>query len=256
MDIHDQHIHSFHSFDSKQNPTDYLSLELKQHFFITTEHKEFIRLNGYTEPTFFALRKTMMEHKSNYKWLIGVEIGYNSLYKHEIKHYLLDNEFDLVLISNHDNDIQDYGCLDKLTKQEIDQYFSKIYESIESVNGNVLAHVDYPFRYHNYSMDEMQNPKIIEIFEKMIDKKISLEFNTGSAYKYNNLAFYTWLFKTYYDYGGRKITLSSDAHRVEDYKYMFKEALVLLDELGFDELCYYVKQKESKLLIKDVLTYY
>ncbi len=123
----------------------------------------------------------------------------------------------------------------------------KLDEDIDSV-----AHITYPFRYLNGVSN--RNYKIENYFHLMepILKKIiqtgrCLELNTsGKANKWNEFMPDEYILRRYYEFGGRDITLGSDAHRCVNLAVGFNEAKVLLNSIGYTHACYYLKRKKYK----------
>lgn len=255
MNIHDQHIHTSLSFDSEESIEKYLDvIKDSQKYFINTEHKEFS--NIIKEYKSFDLDDIKYQSKYDQITILkGIEIGYNIKYIDEIKNYIKDNDFDLVILSIHDDSYKDYMFLDKLDSYQIEAYYNKVFHVVSNMDNFSLGHLDYPFRYNTYTIEELDHPLVDVVLKTMITKNIALEFNTTSAYSKNNLFYYQYLFNKYYELKGNSILLTSDAHNKDMYKYKFKESLILLQEIGFKYISYYIKQVEYKVLIKEVLKY-
>ena len=62
-------------------------------------------------------------------------------------------------------------------------------------------------------------------------------FNSSSIYL-------KYLLKLYKSLGGKRVTLSSDAHNVSRYLSKFAYYQKIIKECGFDYLVYYIKQQE------------
>lgn len=66
----------------------------------------------------------------------------------------------------------------------------------------------------------------------MIEKGIALEVNTRSCYQFGNVDFYKQLLRLYSEYGGKLISLGSDAHYLKYYRFHFEDALAMISDIG------------------------
>lgn len=117
-------------------------------------------------------------------------------------------------------------------------YFDLLSDTVDAFDFNILAHIACPVRYmttrHNRPTDVMRfEPKIREILQKIIDRGIALEWNSGGLRQNEEI------FALYYSMGGRLVTLGSDAHRCEDIARGFDHFRDTLKSCGFTHYHYF-----------------
>lgn len=258
MVLHDQHVHCLYSQDSNQPLRPYIEQAIlaKCAYFVTTDHVDIgFPLGEDWLVDFDAYFKKMNQLQKMYpqiQILKGIELGYMRTHLIQMKSICECYPFDLINLSIHNAPHIDfykgyyfkkYGIVETL-----DLYFNLIIEALnEWDHFQVLSHVDYGFKTaylidSNLKIADFE-PKLIEIFKLLIKKGKALELNT-KVQSFLPLEHTTYLLKLYYQMGGRKLTLSSDAHEVTHYRYQFDKYLKIIKEVGFTHLCYYVRQKE------------
>ena len=257
--LHDQHVHSKYSLDSKQELEPYIHKAIQLHcaYFVTTDHLDIgmpfgkdwtIDFDSY-EKELIALQKKYPQ----IQLLKGVELGYMQSKIEQMKQICKLHSFDVINLSIHYNNEIDYYQKDYFKKYGIKQtlniYFDNIIEALLNFNDfQVLSHIDYGFKTA-FLIDssiciELFEEKIKKIFTLLINKEKSLEINT-KVQKMLPISHTKYLLTLYYQLGGRKLTLSSDAHQLSQYGNQFEKYLILIKEIGFKYLCYYVHQKEN-----------
>lgn len=258
MILHDQHVHSSFSEDSNQEIKEYYDLAKKLgcKYFITTEH---IDLDVTLQKRdwivdFKSLKKKLNEIKEENGPipLLGVEIGYRKDFLDKLYKWMYSEEFDLINLSIHDNGKIEYYFIECFKengiKKSMIDYYTQMYEAVNLVdNFDVLSHIDYAYKTC-YKMDSNYNflddeELIKPILETIIKKNKALEINTKVQNVLPDEHLYT-LLKYYKTLGGKKLTLSSDAHRIDRYLDNFNKYKDIIKECGFNYLCYYVKRKE------------
>ena len=151
--------------------------------------------------------------------------------KKRIEEFLKDKNFNLKLLSIHQNGNYDYMCVNKkLISLEvlIQEYFEQMIQALESsIEFNVLAHFEYGLRMIDISVTDFDNLASVflnKIIELIVKKEIAFEVNTKSMYKYKKENLYSYMIEKYIKKGGRLFTLGSDAHNIKEYAYKFDEA--------------------------------
>lgn len=256
--LHDQHMHSHYSEDSKEDLKAYLDIANRQgiKYFMTCEHVD------YDPPTFKkswiadfdALRKeckTLIPLYPNITFLYGIELGYREDHYLDMMNMLRDHKFDLVQLSAHDDGIHDYYLKESFmdTYNDLCSYFDQVFKAISSFSDfDVLSHFDYGFktaRMVNPNEDiKLYEDKLIKIFNKIIKDNKALEINSKVQNTINDDEYLKYILNLYYSLGGRKLTLSSDAHKVENYRLNFDKYIAMIKDAGFKYLCYYIDRKE------------
>ena len=231
----DQHVHSSFSFDSNEDLENYINVSNNSDI-ITTEHLDFENpIINYKDSLIDYLKyvgqiKNLNKKYSN-KFFSGIEIGYTPNSEKRIEDFLKDKNFNLKLLSIHQNGLYDYMCVNKkLISLEafIQEYFEQMIQALESsIEFNVLAHFEYGIRIIDISVagfDSLARKFLNKIIELIIKKEIAFEVNTKSMYKYKKENLYSYMIEKYLKKGGKLFTLGSDAHNIKDYAYRFDDA--------------------------------
>ncbi len=262
MNIHDQHVHTRFSPDSNEEIAEYLkkSKEMGDKYFITTEHLDF-NTHYYGDediiPDLEELRQELkiQGEKYNIETLLGIECGFRRDLKDKIDAFFEDRDFDLVLLSIHESRTLDVSnpafYRNRTSSEAYNEYLDLVLDAVTiHDNFDVLAHIDFALRYMSsrIELDEFTQ-KLKEIFKVLIKKDKALELNTRLIGRYNTLYYTDFMLKLYLSMGGKKLTVSSDSHRVGDFKNHFKRVLPLLKERGVKELYFYKKRTAHPIKI-------
>ena len=243
----DQHVHSNFSFDSNEELENYINVSNKNDI-VTTEHLDFANpIINYEDSSIKYLKYieeiTSLNKKYSNKFFSGIEIGYTPNSEKRIEDFLKDKNFNLKLLSIHQNGIYDYMCVNKkLISLEalIQEYFEQMIQALESsIEFNVLAHFEYGIRIIDISVadfDSLASKFLNKIIELIVKKEIAFEVNTKSMYKYKKENLYSYMIEKYLKKGGKLFTLGSDAHNIKNYAYKFDEARKFLLERNVKEI--------------------
>ena len=256
----DQHVHSSFSFDSNENLENYINVSNNSDI-ITTEHLDFENpIINYKDSSIDYLKyvgqiKNLNKKYSN-KFFLGIEIGYTPNSEKRIEDFLKDKNFNLKLLSIHQNGNYDYMCVNKkLISLEvlIQEYFEQMIQALESsIEFNVLAHFEYGLRMIDISVTDFDNLTSVflnKIIELIVKKEIAFEVNTKSMYKYKKENLYSYMIEKYLKKGGKLFTLGSDAHNIKDYAYKFDEATKFLLNKNIKEIILF----KDKVIIQKLL---
>ena len=231
----DQHVHSNFSFDSNEELENYINVSNKNDI-VTTEHLDFANpIINYEDSSINYLKYIeeidSLNKKYSNKFFSGIEIGYTPNSEKRIEDFLKNKNFNLKLLSIHQNGLFDYMCVNKkLISLEalIQEYFEQMIQALESsIEFNVLAHFEYGIRIVDISVadfDSLASKFLNKIIELIIKKEIAFEVNTKSMYKYKKENLYSYMIEKYFKKGGKLFTLGSDAHNIKDYAYKFDDA--------------------------------
>lgn len=257
MDYYDQHAHTHFSFDSEEKFENYLNATNK--FVVTTEHLDFHNpilgfKNNY--PDYIAYTKEIKElnQQYNHRILKGVEVGYTPRDSKDIKEYLSNQEYDVMLLSIHQNgqyDFMEDKVLDHSLEETMKEYFQLMLEAVTDFpRANILAHFEYGLRRYDVSVDDLKKfePLLKQIFKKAIQNELAFELNSKSMFKYNNAHLYEYGVELYKSLGGKYFTVGSDAHVVSDYEFHFEEVFEVLKKHGIKQLV--VFQAGKSILVK------
>ena len=256
----DQHVHSSYSFDSNENLENYINVS-DNNDIITTEHLDFENpIINYKDSLIDYLKyvgqiKNLNKKYSN-KFFSGIEIGYTPNSEKRIEDFLKDKNFNLKLLSIHQNGNYDYMCVNKkLISLEvlIQEYFEQMIQALESsIEFNVLAHFEYGLRMIDISVTDFDNLASVflnKIIELIVKKEIAFEVNTKSMYKYKKENLYNYMIEKYIKKGGRLFTLGSDAHNIKEYAYKFDEAKNFLLSKNIKEIILF----KDKIIMQKLL---
>lgn len=257
--IHDQHVHSYYSFDSDQPIEEYLEKanKLGLKYFVLTDHYDMNHINSGKDLSFDISKQRdeldkLQKRYPNVKILYGIEMGYKPSELKRINKILNDNEFDIINLSLHELEDIDYYFKDRFIKDGIDNtlktYFSKQLEMVRSFDHfDVLCHVDYAFKTaylidNNLKINRYENT-IIEIMKELIKKDKALEINT-KVQEIMPIEHTQYLLELYKRVGGKNLTLSSDAHEAARFCDGFDKYVPIVKESGFNHLTYFIKRKK------------
>ena len=259
MAIYDQHMHTYFSPDASETFENYLKQTSGS--IVTTEHLDFqdCFMGGHdTLLDYEKYSKTIDELNKQYTNRIrkGIEIGYTKESHQQIQDYLEGKEFDVQLLSVHQNGIYDF--LQPIVKEKnvqdvMDEYFPLLLEAVESfTTANVLSHFDYGIRLFEVTVEELQEHQSIlkKVLQAVIDKHMAFELNTRSMYQYGNVDLYEQMITWYLELGGSSFSLGSDAHSIAYYGFHFDEAIALLEKHGVSTVTVFEQQKPTQVSLK------
>ena len=260
MILHDQHVHSYYSFDSSQSIEEYLALakKLGLSYFILTDHCDLNYLDKGKD-LFFDIKKQNLKLErlqkdfSDIKILRGIEIGYKPSEIIRIEKIISLNNFDLINFSLHESDGIDYYFVEEFKKHGIEKtlknYFQQELEAITNFNNfDVFCHLDYGFKTAYLANNKVKINDYEEDLRKimcaLIKKEKALEINI-KVQSVLPLEHTKYILNLYKKLGGKYLTLSSDAHEITMFRYDFDKYLKLIKECGFDSISYFVKRKQK-----------
>lgn len=265
MTLHDQHIHSSFSHDSQEDLKNYLEYAYKLgcKYFITTEHYDLnvISYNKDLTADFKQVAQTLTSLQKNYpfiKILLGIELGYRKDQLNKLEKILQSEHFDLINLSIHDCPTADFYYYQFFAQQGeiklLNEYFDIMIEATTNFNNyNVLSHLDYAFKtvylVNSTIKISLFEDKIKQIFKNLITNQKAFEVNTKVQEAIKDDNHIKYLLNLYYKLGGRKVTLSSDAHSLSRYLSSFDYYKKIIKQCGFNYLVYYVSQKEYQYFI-------
>ncbi len=257
----DQHVHSSFSFDSNEGLENYINVS-NNNDIITTEHLDFENpIINYKDSLFdyskYVGQVENLNKRYPNKFFSGIEIGYTPNSEKRIEDFLKDKNFNLRLLSIHQNGTYDFMCVNKKLisiGSLIQEYFEPMIQALESsIKFDVLAHFEYGLRMIDISIIEFDNLASVflnKIIELIVKKEIAFEVNTKSMYKYKKENLYSYMIEKYLRMGGKLFTLGSDAHNIKDYAYKFNEAKKFLLSKNIKEIILFKdKVIMQKLLI-------
>lgn len=263
--IIDSHIHSTLSPDGHDTPEVMAAraCELGIQHFTLTDHIENEKLDSWHYAEAMAQsRETYLKLKAEYEGRMnvyfGAELGQPLYDLKQAEDILAAYDYDFVLGSQHRT--KSYARVDKLPDSEevryryMDEYFEEELALAEWGKFCSLSHLTFPLRFISgdfggHEVDMSRYAAIIDkILETIIRKGIALEVNSSGIRKGLHVPMPSAEYVSRYrKLGGRMITIGSDAHRVEDVGADIPECLDMLKDIGYNEVCVFIK-KEPKFI--------
>ncbi|MBE7042628.1 MAG: histidinol-phosphatase HisJ family protein [Ruminococcaceae bacterium] len=254
----DSHVHTNFSQDSKVPMEEQCekAKELGLKGISFTDHCDFSTKFDWSRIEGSVRRAKELQEGYSFPILCGVELGdcINSEQNKKI-HRL---PFDIVLGSVHTgltfrqlgfSDFVHSDCLQYLNDSQVEQFLFQYYENVLALvqNGDidVLTHLTLLLRYlngryhRNVTLDNNAD-QIEKILKIVIERGIALEINTsGVETEWGHLLPDKEWLELYFSLGGRRITLGSDAHRLETLGKGLAAGAKVAKEVGFTHYCYY-----------------
>ncbi len=204
------------------------------------------RFDKSIRQSFFETRKGREAFKDRLILMAGIELGQPMQDLDAANDALNANEYDYVLGSLHcikgEEDFWKINYKGRDIDDLFNRYLDEMYQMVRWNGFDSLSHITYPLRYiegeHNYKVDiKKYTEKFVEIFKLLANNQKALEINTsGCRQEYGKLIPDLDLLKLYKSFGGRYITLGSDAHHASDIGKNIENGMELAKAAGFDYL--------------------
>lgn len=255
-ELHDQHIHSRFSEDAKGLLCRYIRRAKKEgkSYFITCEHLEMYHVTSEKPWLFNAdklyKRSAKLCKRYGLTPLLGIEIGCNLDHFNDMDRLISEHPYDLVQLSMHDDGVNDFYLKEVFNEipSSVNNYFDFMYKGVVGYkNYEVLSHFDYGFKSALKAHPDLDirdyEDKLTKIFKVLIDDDKTLEINSKVETTINNDDYLRYILRLYKSLGGKHLSLSSDAHALENYCLNFDKYMKIIKEEGFTSLDYFIKRK-------------
>jgi histidinol-phosphatase (PHP family) len=184
----------------------------------------------------------------DYKFFAGVEIDYNKKIEQEILQHLRDNKYDFSICSVHmihglsvsDRTSVEHFADPQTFRTLVDAYYREIACTLTVPEFQVIGHAGIYKRYLEESFYEQYK---FTVWIRELDHALAklcarsdkiLEVNTSGLFAHSCATVPNREFlKLYHSYGGRMVSIGSDAHNVAHAGRGIDTALRLLAEIGF-----------------------
>ncbi len=189
----------------------------------------------------------------------GIEIGVQPHILHKYEQLMDEEEFDFIICSMHTTDQKSLHYKEIFEGRTVEEAFKLYYDEYltcikDFKKFNVLGHVDLIKRYTDTPSKDLFHDELTAIFEELIPNGKGIELNTsGVRYGLSHALPSEDVLKLYKKCGGEIITLGSDAHRVSELAFQFRESLKLLQAIGLKYITTFDKQKPTFHLIQKLL---
>lgn len=251
--VFDCHTHTKFSADSEMLAADAIArAKTFGNGIIFTEHYDY-KLPGDVDFTFDA--KNYFSEYKNFRSdsvRLGVEIGLRKIAREANRNFLAQAEFDYVIGSVHvvdDMDIYEakfYADKDKSAAYR--KYFAVMAEEVAAEDFDALGHIDYICRAATYENPEIDyatfKTEIDAVLKILVERGKILELNTRRLDKIRGLKELVPVYRQYKNFGGKYITIGSDAHRVEAVCANFERALEFARELDLTPVSFRQRKLE------------
>ena len=258
MKLHDQHLHSRHSVDSKADPV------------ANCEQAGAAGLSGLTftehydpHPTewstcqwdYDAIAATVDDLRRRFSPPLtvglGIEVDYQPRQMEQILAYLDGHAFDVVLLSVHWADGRPLHLRRRWQNRSaatmLDAYLTELHDAAElcrqlAVGGrrpfDVISHFDYVKRYlwsyWNTRLEAIPPARLDPILQALIAADVIPEINTAGLRRTGAATYpVPAILERYRQLGGRYVSIGSDAHRSEHVGAGFDYAAATLQRIGF-----------------------
>ncbi len=262
----DLHVHTGHSFDSEERIENHCrrASELGLAAFAVTDHCD-VNMHPLSE----AVKNIRASGADVFRMreegfpgvLAGVELGEpleDLPYAEEILGLL---PYDVVLGSIHNipgkEDFYFLDCSKGDMNALLKPYFEELIRLAQWGKCDVITHITYPLRYiegkyHRKVELSLYDDLIDELFRTIIEKDLVLEVNSSGLRQEigRPLPDEPYL-RRYYDFGGRKLSFGSDAHRAEDLGKGISECRQMAKRIGFTETVTFRNRKPIVLSLED-----
>lgn len=263
--IADMHTHSQFSPDAKSTLEGICEAQIKKgtKIFAVTDHcngclfGEFDIFEPITK-SYAEVQRVKNKYKNECLIIAGIEIDEGNWIGEEYGKICNALDYDVIIGSVHavkfENDKTPYSMIDfsEFSEEQLlgymDIYFEEMLDLIDKTNFDILAHLTCPLRYingkyhRNYDI-KPHTEKIEQILKIIISKGIALEINTSSFANMGVFMPDEKIISRYFELGGRRVTLGSDAHIEQNVSINFDEAIKLLKKIGFKDICYFKERK-------------
>lgn len=264
--ICDFHLHTKMSYDSDADIDEVICTAISKgmKYMAVTDHHDFdLEDCVFEQKNPKAYYDTINSYKEKYskkiRLSVGIELGVEACQAKRLYDFTSQCPFDFIIGSIHGVDgldpYYDNYWEGLTTKEGMEKYFDAIIDSLNVYNDfDVFGHIDYAIRYarneaeKHYSYSDFSD-RLDTILHKIISLGKGIEINTGGlrkGLKTTNPC--EEIIKKYREYGGKIITVGSDAHTPSDIGADFDTAREILLRCGFSEYC--VFEKRQPLFIK------
>lgn len=187
--------------------------------------------------------------------LLGIEFGYFPYLRDLYNTILSRRPFDCAVLSMHAMEGKDIFSTPELFDGDKPAFYTRHLREMtamieDSIDFDVLGHFDYISRYTRTADRKMRYHENAEAFDAMFSALIrrgkALEINTRTIQKLNHEGYagrQAWpdaaLLQRYFELGGRRLSIGSDAHGAGQAGYLFRELVPWINALGPAEWVWY-----------------
>ena len=256
--LHDQHLHSRHSVDSKADPVANCEHALAAGLsgLTFTEHYDMHPSErGQCQWDYDAIAATIEDLRRRFAPQLevgfGIEVDYQAAQKEEIIGYLDRHAFDVVLLSVHwcgGRPLHLPRRWQGLTAADMRRdYLAELRGAAQwcgelAADGrrpfDIVSHLDYVKRYllsyWGTPLERVAGAELDPILKAFIAAGVIPEINTAGLRRDEAAAYPAYdVLQRYRELGGQFVSIGSDAHRSVDIGHGFGAAAARLEAIGF-----------------------
>ena len=275
MKLHDQHLHSWHSIDSKANPLTNCKKALESGLsgLTFTEHfdihpTEIDKCKWHYETIYQTINNLRSQFQPQLTIGMGIEVDFQLDQINETLRYLDEHQFDLVLLSVHWADGRPLHKRNQWNNQNEqimqNEYFKSLLSASElclnlSKSGehpfDILSHLDYVKRYliNYWKKDNTIADKqlIKQILSNLIAAEVIPEINTSGMRRNNGEPYPSFpILEQYFSLGGTSVSIGSDSHQSQHIGFGFQETAKKLASIGFTGEAVFTDRKKEIILFE------
>ena len=264
----DTHIHTWYSNDACSNMEEVCraAWEGGLSAIAITDHYEF-KKGGLPSPYYLlrAEQRTAELARVKARWagrlevLRGVEIGQPHWNPEQSRADAGSGDYDMVIGSLHDlrPGVSIYTGYDyskaEVRDQMYRQFFEEAREMVRVADFDTFGHYDYPIR----KMEGFTEPSLtpwkayaLPFLKELAESGRALEVNTVGHRRWMGVVGgEQWVLEAFRQYGGRYVTVGTDAHHTCDVGAGVKAAYDAMRAAGFDKVTVYRERKPVQLSI-------
>lgn len=237
--LFDTHVHTEFSTDSEMKLKNAITVAEKLNMgLIVTEHMDL----GFPTPNAntFDINNFFKEYSKyrNDKVLLGIELGMRPDLIEDVKLIAETYPFDQIIGSVHAVDKKDAymnSFYEGRSKVEVyNQYLRYMITCLETHDFiDTLGHIDYIARYNTFFDKELYYEEYIdyidEILRLLAQKEKAIEINTNRLSNPDSVKSLLKIYKKFREFGGKFVTIGSDAHTPETIGRNFNQAKEMAD---------------------------
>lgn len=257
----DLHIHSRFSFDSDEEPINYVerarfsgatALGFSEHY----DYDAVLDGADVTPADIPAYLKAAAELQRKYdstEILHGIEFGYRDFAVNKYKELSEKYDFDYIINSVHTlpergDCFRDSFFEGRPIKESYRDYFLAVLESVKAeFDYQIIGHIGYVSRYRSGAGTKIIYSDFSDIIDEILTEIIArdkcLEINASTGRTAGDFLPDTDIIDRYFELGGKKLSYGSDAHSVDRYLQKSDELIKYLKSRGVDTLYYYRKRQ-------------
>lgn len=264
--MYDIHVHSTFSPDGVSDFEEYAKLieDGKVEAIGFTEHVDFLpECGAYNFFNYKQFMKSIKKYKGlGLEFYAGAEVDFAERVEKDILNHLSKNKYEYIIFSVHminglsvSNNRDILNINDKSTmKDMIEKYYHEVTASLEIEKFDVMGHLGV---YKRYLGEEYFKRKGLHGWIAELDNSIAkLCAQRGKIVEVNSSGLFSPInstipgpdfLKLYYKYGGRLVSIGSDAHCADHVARGFNDVREVLKSIGFKYTILPWSRQEIKL---------